>query len=303
MYMKNDNEGFRSGFVSIVGRPNVGKSTLMNRIIGEKIAITSPKPQTTRGRIKTVYHEDRGQIIFLDTPGIHKAKNKLGNYMVNEAETAIGDADLVLWLVEPTTFIGKGEQHIAEVLKKYDGPTILVMNKVDTIRKDELLVCIDEYKDIMDFTAIVPVSARTGENVDDLIDTMFTQLPEGPGYYDEDTLTDQPVREIVAEIIREKALRSLSDEIPHGIAVVTESMKKRGDRELYDIEATIVCEKDSHKGIVIGKHGAMLKEIGSKARPDIERLVDAKVNLKLWVKVRKDWRDNEAQLRNFGFKE
>ena len=296
-----ENEPFRSGFVSIVGRPNVGKSTLMNRIIGEKIAITSPKPQTTRGRIQTVYTEKRGQIIFLDTPGIHKAKNKLGSYMVETAEESIGDADLVLWLVEPTTFIGKGEQHIAEVLKKYDGPTILVMNKVDQIRKDELLTCIDAYKDVMDFTAIVPISAKTGDNVDDLIDTMFTQIPEGPMYYDEDTLTDQPVREIVAEIVREKALRLLSDEIPHGIAVVTETMKRRGDRDLYDIEATIVCEKESHKGIVIGKKGAMLKEIGSRARPDIEKLVDAKVNLKLWVKVRKDWRDSEAQLKNFGF--
>lgn len=294
-------EPYRSGFVSIIGRPNVGKSTLMNRIIGEKIAITSSKPQTTRGRIQTVYHDDRGQIIFLDTPGIHKSKNKLGDYMVEKAEESIGDADLVLWLVEPTTFIGKGEQHIAEILQKYDGPTILVMNKVDSIRKDELLTCIDAYKDVMDFTAIIPLSARTGENVDDLIDTMFTQLPEGPMYYDEDTLTDQPVRDIVAEIVREKALRLLQDEIPHGIAVVTESMKRRGDRDLYDIEATIVCEKDSHKGIVIGKKGAMLKSIGSKARPDIERLVDAKVNLKLWVKVRKDWRDDKTQLNSFGF--
>ncbi len=294
-------EPFRSGFVSIIGRPNVGKSTLMNRIIGEKIAITSSKPQTTRGRIQTVYHEDRGQIIFLDTPGIHKSKNKLGDYMVEKAEESIGDADLVLWLVEPTDYIGRGEQHIAEILQKYDGPTILVMNKVDKVRKDELLTFIDAYKDIMDFTAIVPLSARTGENVDDLIDTMFTQLPEGPMYYDEDTLTDQPVRDIVAEIVREKALRLLQDEIPHGIAVVTESMKRRGDRDLYDIEATIVCEKDSHKGIVIGKKGAMLKSIGTKARPDIEKLVDAKVNLKLWVKVRKDWRDDKTQLNSFGF--
>ena len=313
-----EKEGFRSGFVSIIGRPNVGKSTLMNRMVGEKIAITSPKPQTTRGKIQTVYTEDRGQIIFLDTPGIHKAKNKLGNYMVEAAEGAIGDADLVLWLVEPTNFIprdsglsasgvagfpGKAEQHIADILKKYDGPTILVINKVDTIRKDELLLCMDAYKDVMDFTAIIPLSARTGENLEDLIDTMFTQLPEGPAYFEEDTLTDQPVREIVAEMVREKALRLLAEEIPHGIAVVVESMKKRGNRDLYDIEATIVCEKDSHKGIIIGKNGQMLKSIGSKARPDIEKLIDAKVNLKLWVKVRKDWRDNEMQLKNFGFKD
>ena len=296
-----EKDSYRSGFVSIIGRPNVGKSTLMNRLVGEKIAITSAKPQTTRGRIQTVFTEKRGQIIFLDTPGIHKAKNKLGNYMVETAEETIGDADLVLWLVEPTTFIGGGEQHIATILEKYDGPVILVMNKVDSIRKDELLTCIDAYKDVMDFTAIIPLSAKTGENVDDLIDTIFTQLPEGPAYYDEDTLTDQPMREIVAEMVREKALRLLSDEIPHGIAVIVESMKKRGSRDLYDIEATIVCEKDSHKGIIIGKNGQMLKTIGSKARPDIEKLVDAKVNLKLWVKVRKDWRDNDAQLKNFGF--
>ncbi len=293
-------EGYRSGFVSIVGRPNVGKSTLMNRIIGEKIAITSPKPQTTRGRIQTVYHDERGQIIFLDTPGIHKAKNKLGVYMVEQAQESIGDADLVLWLVEPQETVGRGEEHIASVLKKSDVPVILVMNKVDRIRKDELLLCIDAYKDVMDFSEIVPLSAKTGENIDDLINTVFNMLPEGPMYYDEDTLTDQPVREIAAELIREKALHLLSDEIPHGIAVVIDSFKKRGDRELYDVEATIVCEKDSHKGIIIGKKGAMLKQIGSRARPDIEKLVDSKVNLKLWVKVRKDWRDNESKLKDFG---
>ena len=293
-------EVFKSGFVSIIGRPNVGKSTLMNCIIGEKIAITSAKPQTTRGRIQTVYHDDRGQIIFLDTPGIHKAKNKLGDHMVEAATESIGDADLVLWLVEPTTFIGRGEQHIATLLDKYDGPVILVMNKVDTIRKDELLLCMDAYREIMDFAAIIPLSARTGENVDDLIDTMFDELPEGPAYYDEDTLTDQPVKEIAAEMIREKALKSLSDEIPHGIAVVVDSLKKRGNRDLYDIEATIICEKESHKGMIIGKQGSMLKTIGSHARPDIERLLDSKVNLKLWVKVRKDWRDNETQIRSFG---
>ena len=293
-------EAFRSGFVSIIGRPNVGKSTLMNRIIGEKIAITSAKPQTTRGRIQTVYHDDRGQIIFLDTPGIHKAKNRLGDHMVEAAESSIGDADLVLWLVEPTTFIGRGEQHIADLLDKYDGPVILVMNKVDTIRKDELLLCMDAYSGLMEFEAIIPLSARTGENVDDLINTMFTLLPEGPAYYDEDTLTDQPVKEIAAEMIREKALKSLSDEIPHGIAVVVDSLKKRGSRDLYDIEATIICEKESHKGMIIGKNGSRLKTIGSRARPDIEKLLDSKVNLKLWVKVRRDWRDNETQIRSFG---
>ncbi len=294
--------GFKSGFVAIVGRPNVGKSTLMNRIIGEKIAITSPKPQTTRKRIQTVFTDDRGQIIFLDTPGVHKAKNKLGDFMVETALDTIGDADMVLWLVEPVTFIGKGEQKIAEKLSSYKGKKILVMNKVDTIRKDELLLCMDAYKDILKFDEIVPLSAKTGDNVSELVDVMFEHLPEGPAYYDEDTLTDQPVKEIVAEMIREKALKLLSDEIPHGIAVVIESMKKRGNRELWDIEATVVCEKDSHKGMIIGKGGTMLKKIGTAARPDMEKLLDCKVNLKIWVKVRKDWRDNDLQLKSFGYK-
>ena len=294
--------GFKSGFVAIVGRPNVGKSTLMNRIIGEKIAITSPKPQTTRKRIQTVFTDDRGQVIFLDTPGVHKAKNKLGDFMVETALDTIGDADMVLWLVEPVTFIGKGEQKIAEKLSSYKGKKILVMNKVDTIRKDELLLCMDAYKDILEFDEIVPLSARTGDNVSELVDVMFEHLPEGPAYYDEDTLTDQPVKEIVAEMIREKALKLLSDEIPHGIAVVIESMKKRGNRELWDIEATVVCEKDSHKGMIIGKGGAMLKKIGTAARPDMEKLLDCKVNLKIWVKVRKDWRDNDLQMKSFGYK-
>ena len=294
--------GFRSGFVAIVGRPNVGKSTLMNRIIGEKIAITSPKPQTTRKRIQTVFTDDRGQVIFLDTPGVHNAKNKLGDFMVETALDTIGDADMVLWLVEPVTFIGKGEQKIAEKLSSYKGKKILVMNKVDTIRKDELLLCMDAYKDILEFDEIVPLSAKTGDNVSELVDVMFEHLPEGPAYYDEDTLTDQPVKEIVAEMIREKALKLLSDEIPHGIAVVIESMKKRGNRELWDIEATVVCEKDSHKGMIIGKGGAMLKKIGTAARPDMEKLLDCKVNLKIWVKVRKDWRDNDLQLKSFGYK-
>ena len=294
--------GFKSGFVAIVGRPNVGKSTLMNRIIGEKIAITSPKPQSTSKRIQTVFTDDRGQVIFLDTPGVHKAKNKLGDFMVETALDTIGDADMVLWLVEPVTFIGKGEQKIAEKLSSYKGKKILVMNKVDTIRKDELLLCMDAYKDILEFDEIVPLSAKTGDNVSELVDVMFEHLPEGPAYYDEDTLTDQPVKEIVAEMIREKALKLLSDEIPHGIAVVIESMKKRGNRDLWDIEATVVCEKDSHKGMIIGKGGAMLKKIGTAARPDMEKLLDCKVNLKIWVKVRKDWRDNDLQLKSFGYK-
>lgn len=295
---------FKSGFVTLVGRPNVGKSTLMNRIIGQKIAITSSKPQTTRNRIQTVYHDERGQIVFLDTPGIHKAKNKLGNFMVNAAENTLNEVDLVLWLVEASTYIGQGDKHIAGQLKKAAAPVILVMNKIDTIRKDELLTCIDAYKDLLDFAEIVPVSARTGESVDELIRTIFEYLEEGPQFYDEDTITDQPERQIVAELIREKALRLLSDEIPHGIAVSIEQMKKRPGRRLfYDIDATIVCEKDSHKGIIIGKQGNMLKRIGTDARLEIEDFLQAGVNLKLWVKVKKDWRDSDFLLRNFGYKE
>ncbi|MCH5251339.1 MAG: GTPase Era [Lachnospiraceae bacterium] len=295
---------FKSGFVTLVGRPNVGKSTLMNRIIGQKIAITSSKPQTTRNRIQTVYHDERGQIVFLDTPGIHKAKNKLGEYMVNVAENTFHDVDLVLWLVEADTFIGKGERHIAETLKHSGTPVILVMNKIDTVKKEEVLVCIDAYKDILEFAEIVPVSAKTGESVDHLIATMFDYLEEGPQYYDEDTVTDQPERQIVAELVREKALRLLSDEIPHGIAVSVEQMKRRkGKRNLFDIDATIVCEKDSHKGIIIGKQGSMLKKIGTNARKDIEDFLQAKVNLKLWVKVKKDWRDSDFLLKNFGYRE
>ena len=295
---------FKSGFVTLVGRPNVGKSTLMNRIIGQKIAITSNKPQTTRNRIQTVYHDDRGQIVFLDTPGIHKAKNKLGEFMVNAAESTFKEVDLVLWLVEATTYIGQGERHIAQELKKSSAPVILVMNKIDKVRKDELLECMNAYKDILDFAEMVPVSAQNGENVDDLIETMFSYLEEGPQFYDEDTITDQPVRQIVAELIREKTLRLLQDEIPHGIAVSIDSMKERPGKNLfYDIDATIVCERDSHKGIIIGKQGAMLKRIGTAARKEIEDFLEAKVNLKLWVKVKKDWRDSDFLLKNFGFKE
>lgn len=295
---------FKSGFVTLIGRPNVGKSTLMNHLIGQKIAITSDKPQTTRNRIQTVYTDERGQIIFLDTPGIHKAKNKLGEFMVNAAESTFKEVDLVLWLVEATTYIGQGERHIAQELKKSSAPVILVMNKIDKVRKDELLECMNAYKDILDFAEMVPVSAQNGENVDDLIETMFSYLEEGPQFYDEDTITDQPVRQIVAELIREKALRLLQDEIPHGIAVSIDSMKERPGKNLfYDIDATIVCERDSHKGIIIGKQGAMLKRIGTAARKEIEDFLEAKVNLKLWVKVKKDWRDSDFLLKNFGFKE
>ncbi len=290
---------YKSGFVTLIGRPNVGKSTLMNYLIGQKIAITSNKPQTTRNRIQTVLTTEEGQIVFVDTPGIHKAKNKLGEYMVNVAERTLNEVDVVLWLVEPTTFIGAGEKHIAEQLQKVKTPVVLVINKVDMVKREEVLVFIDAYRKLYDFAEIVPVSARSGENTDELVKVILKYLPYGPQFYDEDTITDQPERQIVAELIREKALHSLNDEIPHGIAVSIDQMKY--DRKLVDIDATIICERDSHKGIIIGKQGTMLKKIGSTARYEIEKMLDMHVNLKLWVKVKKDWRDSDFLIKNFGY--
>jgi len=290
---------YKSGFVTLIGRPNVGKSTLMNYLIGQKIAITSNKPQTTRNRIQTVLTTEEGQIVFVDTPGIHKAKNKLGEYMVNVAERTLNEVDVVLWLVEPTTFIGAGEKHIAEQLGRVKTPVILVINKVDMVKREEVLGFIDAYRKIYDFAEIVPVSARSGENTDELVKVILKYLPYGPQFYDEDTITDQPERQIVAELIREKALHCLNDEIPHGIAVAIDKMTY--GKKLVEIDATIICERDSHKGIIIGKQGAMLKKIGSTARFEIEKLLESKVNLKLWVKVKKDWRDSDFLIKNFGY--
>lgn len=294
-----ENNAFKSGFVTLIGRPNVGKSTLMNCIIGQKIAITSNKPQTTRNRIQTVYTSEEGQIVFLDTPGIHKAKNKLGDYMVTVAEKTLSEVDVILWLVEPSNFIGAGERHIIEQLKKGKTPVILVINKIDTVKKEQLLEYIDTYRKEYDFAEIVPVSALKAENIKELLKCIMKYLPYGPAFYDEDTVTDQPVRQIVAELIREKTLRLLSDEIPHGVAVSIESMKYK--KNIVDIEATIFCERDSHKGIIIGKNGAMLKKIGSMARRDIEELLEKQANLQLWVKVKKDWRDSDYLIKNFGY--
>ncbi|MCM1272419.1 MAG: GTPase Era [Clostridium sp.] len=320
---------YKSGFVAIIGRPNVGKSTLMNHLIGQKIAITSSKAQTTRNRIQTVYTDEEAQLVFLDTPGINKAKNKLGEYMMSVAHGTLSEVDIIMWLVEPTTFIGAGERHIIETLTRVKTPIVLVINKTDTVTEKEIFEAIDAYKDVCKFAAIVPVSAMKGKNTDELVRTLKSLLPYGPQFYDEDTVTDQPERQIVAELIREQALRQLDKEIPHGIAVVVDSMKertvKRNNRDnnkdnydknnqnrdnnsgnsqvIIDIDATIICERNSHKGIIIGKQGTMLKSIGTKARISMENLLDTKVNLKLWVKVKKDWRDSELLLKNYGYRE
>ena len=293
------NDQYKSGFAALIGRPNVGKSTLMNCLIGQKIAITSHKPQTTRNRIQTVFTSEEGQIVFVDTPGIHKAKNRLGDYMVNVAQRSLKEVDVILWLVEPSNFIGAGERHIMEQLKKVPVPVILVINKIDTVKKEELFGFIDTYRKEMDFDEIVPVSALKADNTKELIKCIFQYLPYGPAFYDEETVTDQPIRQIAAELIREKALRCLEEEIPHGIAVTIERMQQRG--KLTDVDATIICEKESHKGIIIGKQGSMLKRIGSEARRDMEKLLEGKVNLQLWVKVKKDWRDSDYLLKNFGY--
>lgn len=300
--MQEDNS-FRSGFAAIVGRPNVGKSTLMNSIIGQKIAIMSSKAQTTRKRIETVYTCDEGQIVFLDTPGMNRSRNKLGDFMVNEVTGGLSDADVVMWIVEPEDHISRGEQEIAEKLSGLKKPVILVVNKIDSIKEEDVFKAIEVYKDAMEFADIVPVSALKDKNRDELIKVILRHLPEGPMYYDEETVTEETERDICAELIREQALQKLDKEIPHGIAVEIDSMKERPDGRITDIEATIICERDSHKGIIIGKGGAMLKRIGTGARIEMEKLLMTKVNLKLFVKVRRDWRDNNNMLRNFGYSE
>ena len=251
--------------------------------------------------MQTVLTMEEGQIVFVDTPGIQKEKNKLGEYMVNIAERTLNEVDVVLWLVEPSTFIGAGEQHIAKQLKKVSTPVILVINKTDSVKKEEVVSAITAYKDIYDFAEIVPVSARNGDNTQELVGAVMKYLPYGPQFYDEDTVTDQPERQIVAELIREKALHALNEEIPHGIAVAIDQMKKK--KKVMHIDATIICERDSQKGIIIGKQGNMLKKIGSTARFEIEKMLECQINLKLWVKVKKDWRDSEYLMKNFGYRE
>lgn len=295
------NQHFKSGFVTIIGRPNVGKSTLMNQVIGEKIAIMSDKPQTTRNRIQTIITTEEGQIVFIDTPGIHKPKHKLGEYMNKTAVNTFREVDVILWLVEPNKEIGRGDQFIIEQLSNVRTPVILVVNKVDTVSKDDILEVIHTYKDAYKFAEIVPVSALKGDNTELIPEIIFNYLEEGPQFFESDMITDQPERQLVAELIREKALHLLQQEIPHGIAVVIDQMKDRKNKSIVDIDATIVCEKDSHKGIIIGKQGSMLKKIGTEARLDVERLLGSKVNMQLWVKIKKNWRDSDFLLKNFGY--
>lgn len=292
---------FKSGFVTIIGRPNVGKSTLMNRIIGEKIAIMSDKPQTTRNKIQCVYTQEDYQIVFLDTPGIHKPKHKLGQYMVRIAKDTLREVDAVLFVVDEGTSIGPGDQYIMEQLEGIQTPIILVINKIDKMNQEDLNKLYDKYKETNLFKHIIGISALEGANLNNLINLIVSYLPEGPKYFPEHMVTDQPERLIVAEMIREKILHYTDQEIPHGVAVETTLMKQREDKNMVDIHATIYCERKSHKGIIIGKGGRKLKGIGKSAREDIEKLLGSKVYLELWVKVKEDWRNSESTLRTFGY--
>lgn len=294
-----DNSKFKSGFVSIVGMPNVGKSTLLNMIAGQKIAIISDKPQTTRNKILAIYTNEDEQIIFTDTPGIHKPHNKLGEVMVKAANDSMNDVDVILFCVDATKPICKTEKDIAENINKLKLPCILVLNKIDMVKKDTLLPLIAEYSNLHDFEAIVPISAKTGDGLEILLNNIRQFIPNGPKFYYDDMVTDQPEKQIAAEIIREKLLWLLDKEIPHGIAIEIEKMKE--NKNVTSINASIYCEKASHKGIIIGKNGEMLKKTGTLARADIEKMLDKKVYLELWVKVRPDWRNSNAQIKNFGF--
>lgn len=293
---------YRSGFVTIVGRPNVGKSTLLNRVIGEKISIISDKPQTTRNKIQMVYTEENCQIVFLDTPGIQNPKNKLGEYMLKVSKSTLEEVDIVTFMVDNSMEIGPMDKAIIEDLKKISTPIVLVINKIDKLEGDELLQLIDKYSKLNLFEEIIPISALNNDNVHRYIEVLKSKLPEGPQYFPEDMITDQPERFIIAEIIREKALLNLDEEVPHGIYVEIQGIKEREDKDIIDVFANIYCEKESHKGIVIGKRGSKLREIGQSARMDIEALLGSRVNLQLWVKVEKNWRERENKVRYFGYK-
>ena len=295
-------KGYKSGFVSIIGRPNVGKSTFLNRIIGQKIAIMSDKPQTTRNKIQGVYTENDSQVIFIDTPGIHKPKHKLGDFMVKMAQTTLKEVDIVLFMVNAVEGFGRGEEFIIEKLKETKQPVFLVINKIDQVHPEQLLELIDQYRKLHDFAEIVPISALDGNNVEALLGTIKKYLPEGPQYYPDNQVTDHPERFIIAELIREKVLHLTREEVPHSVAVVIDAIQKREGGAVY-INATIVVERPSQKGIIIGKQGKMLKEVGKRARFDIEALLGSKVFLEVWVKVQKDWRNKMSQLRDLGFRE
>lgn len=294
---------FHSGFVALIGRPNVGKSTLLNTIVGQKVAIMSDKPQTTRNKIRGVYTSEKGQIIFLDTPGIHKPHSKLGEVLVKTAQNALQEVDLILFLIDAEEGYGPGDQFIMDHLKSVKTPVFLVINKIDRVHPDDLLPLIDQYRHQLSFSEVVPISALMGNNTQTLIDVIFNHLPEGPQYYPADQVTDHPERFIVAELIREKVLQLTREEVPHSVAVIVEEMKKRENKELVDVHATIYTERPSQKGILIGKKGSLLKEVGSRAREEIEHLLGTRIFLDLWVKVKKDWRNEEFLLKQFGYRE
>lgn len=301
--MQQNNDKFKSGFISIIGRPNVGKSTFLNRVVGQKIAIMSDKPQTTRNKVQGVVTTDASQIVFIDTPGIHKPKHKLGDFMMKTARNTLKEVDIIMFMVNADEPIGQGDRFIIDLLEKTETPVFLVINKIDLVHPDKLFEIITSYTSEYDFAEIVPVSAINGNNVERLLETLNSYLPEGPKYYPDDQVTDHPERFIISELIREKVLHLTREEIPHSIAVVIEKIEREEKRELVNINATIVVDRDSQKGIVIGKKGALLKEIGTKARHDIEMLLGSRVFLELWVKVQRDWRNKPGQLKEFGFRE
>ncbi|MFJ7637245.1 GTPase Era [Peribacillus sp. NPDC097206] len=296
-------KGYKSGFISIIGRPNVGKSTFLNRVIGQKIAIMSDKPQTTRNKVQGVLTQNDSQMIFIDTPGIHKPKHKLGDFMMKVATNTLKEVDLILFMINAEEGYGRGDEFIIEKLQSVNTPVFLVVNKIDTMHPDDLLPIIEKYQKLYPFAAVVPISALEGNNVDTLLAQIKEHLPEGPQFYPADQVTDHPERFIISELVREKVLHLTREEIPHSVAVVIDSIKKMDNSDTINVMATIIVERDSQKGIVIGKQGKMLKEVGSRARVDIENLLGSKVFLELWVKVQKDWRNKASQLRDFGFDE
>ncbi|MGE7759216.1 GTPase Era [Peribacillus sp. NPDC097895] len=296
-------KGYKSGFISIIGRPNVGKSTFLNRVIGQKIAIMSDKPQTTRNKVQGVLTQNDSQMIFIDTPGIHKPKHKLGDFMMKVATNTLKEVDLILFMINATEGYGRGDEFIIEKLQTVKTPVFLVVNKIDAMHPDDLLPIIEKYQRLYPFAAVVPISALEGNNVDTLLAQIKDHLPEGPQFYPADQVTDHPERFIISELVREKVLHLTREEIPHSVAVVIDSIKKMDNSDTINVMATIVVERDSQKGIVIGKQGKMLKEVGSRARVDIENLLGSKVFLELWVKVQKDWRNKASQLRDYGFNE